>query len=70
MASVREGGRGTGRPQDSFKYGKRICHIVNTYRTRKEANKKAGQLESEGIMAVVRKWYSQWCVYRCGARHR
>lgn len=62
------GGRGTGRPQDWFRYGKRTCHIVNDYKTKWDADKKARQLEMEDVLAVIRKWYSRWAVYRCGVR--
>jgi len=64
------GGRGSGRPQDWFMYGKRKCQLVETYPRKRDAERKAAQLEADGILAVVRKWYSKWCVYRCGARHR
>lgn len=65
-----EGGRGSGRPKDSLMYGKRYCMLVNTYKTAKEAYAKARNLESQGIMAITRKWYSKWCVYKCGQRSR
>ena len=65
-----EGGRGSGRPKDRYKYGKRTCMLVNTYRTPKEAYAKRRNLEEQGIMAIVRKWYSKWCVYKCGPRYR
>ena len=67
---IRFGGRGSGRPLDQFRYGKRMCHIVNDYRTISDANRKARQLENEGILVVVKKWYSRIVVYRCGARKR
>lgn len=67
---IEYGGRGSGRPPDSIKYGKRLCHIVNDYPNPKEAKRKARLLEDDGILAVVRKWYSRWVVYRCGARKR
>lgn len=67
---IRYGGRGSGRPLDRFKYGKRTCLIVSSFRTRREADRLANKLERDGILAVVRKWYSQLVVYRCGARIR
>lgn len=67
---IRYGGRGSGRPQDWFMYGKRRCHYLTDYRTQAEADRKAWQLEADGILAVVKKWYSRWVVYRCGVRKR
>ena len=64
------GGRGTGRPPDRITYGTRTCHLVCAYKTQQEASRKAQQLEYTGIMAIVRKWYSWWATYRCGARIR
>jgi len=69
-AHIKYGGRGTGRPLDKFMYGRRICIYVTDYRTKEEANKLANKFEKEGILAIVRKWYSRWVVYRCGARKR
>jgi len=65
---IRYGGRGSGRPQDWFMYGKRKCQFVTSFHTQREAQKLADKFERDGILAVVRKWYSQWTVYRCGAR--
>ena len=71
MASVHEtGGRGSGRPKDTIKYGKRTGMLVNTYRDPQEAHHKARILEEQGIMAVTRPWYSKWCVYKLGQRTR
>lgn len=67
---IRLGGRGSGRPLDQFRYGKRICYIVNHYRTAGEAYGKATRLERDGILVVVKTWYSRWAVYRCGMRKR
>ena len=64
------GGRGTGRPLDSFCYGNRLCQFVRSYRTRVEAESHRSHFENMGILSVVRKWYSQWAVYRCGVRKR
>jgi hypothetical protein len=65
-----EGGRGSGRPKDRIRYGKRTCMLVVTYKSPQDAYRKERLLESDGIMAIVRTWYSQWCVYKCGPRHK
>ena len=71
MSTIHEkGGRGSGRPKDRMEYGKRTCMLVETYKSPKEAYAKRHNLEEQGIMAIVRKWYSQWCVYKCGQRTR
>ena len=67
---IMHGGRGSGRPLDKFKYGKLTCLYVTDFKTRREADKLADKIERDGILAVVRKWYSHWVVYRCGARKR
>ncbi len=64
------GGRGSGRPKDRFYYGSRICILANILTNPRDAEIYRRKLEREGILAVVRKWYSQWPVYRCGARKR
>jgi len=67
MASVFEtGGRGSGRPKDTIKYGKRTGILVHSYKTPAEAHHKVEILRQDGICAVTRKWYGQWPVYRCG----
>lgn len=65
-----EGGRGSGRPKDRIRYGKRTCMLVMSYKTPREAYAESELLESMGIMAIVRKWYSQSVVYKCGQRSR
>ncbi len=67
---IKFGGRGSGRPQDWFKYGKRTCNIVRSFRTRQEAYRLANKFERDGILAVVKQWYGQSVVYRCGMRKR
>lgn len=67
---IRHGGRGAGRPQDKFQYGKRLCQYVADFKTRQEADRLANKFERDGILAVVKKWYGRWVVYRCGVRKR
>lgn len=68
--SIIHGGRGTGRPLDRFKYGKRTCLLVDSFSNKSRADKLADKFEGDGILAVVKKWYSRWCIYRCGPRIR
>lgn len=67
---ISHGGRGSGRPPDKFKYGKRVCIYVGDYDTKQLAYKIKDKYEKDGILAVVRKYYSKWAVYRCGERKR
>ena len=67
MASVFDtGGRGSGRPKDSIKYGNRNGYLVHVFNSPADANRKVRLLREDGILAIKRKWYSKWPVYRCG----
>ena len=59
-----------GQPRETIKYGKRVCHKVLMTRDGSQAAQKVKQLNASGIVTRLRKWYSWWVVYRCGAYKR
>jgi hypothetical protein len=71
MASIFDtGGRGSGRPKDTIKYGNRTGQLVHVFTSPADAQRKVRLLREDGILAVTRKWYSKWPVYRCGTLRR